>query len=207
MGASSKHITGFALVLAVLPGVALAQNRDSPFRIEPQIIITPSPAPAPYMGFETRDVKTLSPERIEGLKRGAGLGYALAAELNGYPGPLHVLELAEQLGLDADQKSRTQAIFDKMRRETRIAGEALIAAEAHLDRLFALKQITVERVEAQTAVSAAQEARLRAAHLVAHITMMDVLRPEQMESYERLRGYVGGAGGASPHGGHNPPKP
>jgi Spy/CpxP family protein refolding chaperone len=194
-----------ALVVAALP--VHAQNRDSPFRIEPQITITPSPAPSPYVGFETRDVKTLSPERIEGLKRGAGLGYALAAELNGYPGPSHVLELADQLGLDGEQKSRTQAIFDKMRREARAAGEALIAAEAHLDRLFALKQITVERVEAQTAVAAAQEARLRAAHLVAHIAMMDVLRPEQLESYERLRGYVGGAGVASPHGGHSLLKP
>jgi Spy/CpxP family protein refolding chaperone len=194
----------FALAIVALP--ASAQNRDTPFRIEPQIIITPSPAPSPYVGFETRDVKTLSPERIEGLKRGAGLGYALAAELNGYPGPMHVLELADQLGLDSEQKNRTQAIFDKMRRETRAAGEAFIAAEAHLDRLFALKQITVERVEALTAVSAAQEARLRGAHLVAHIAMMDVLRPEQLESYERLRGYVSNPSDAPTQGGHSPPK-
>jgi Spy/CpxP family protein refolding chaperone len=196
-----------ALAALTLEDRALGQGRDTPFRIEPQIVITPSPAPSPYVGFETRDVKTLSPERIEGLKRGAGLGYALAAELNGYPGPMHVLELSDQLGLDADQKGRTQAIFDKMRSEARAAGDGFIAAESHLDRLFALKQITIERVEALTAVSAAQEARLRSAHLVAHIAMMNVLRPEQLESYERLRGYVSTPGGGMHHGGHAPPKP
>jgi Spy/CpxP family protein refolding chaperone len=204
-------LLGTPLVLTLAQTVA-AQNRDTPFKIEPQITITPSPAPSPYVGFETRDVKTLSPERIEGLKRGAGLSYALAAELNGYPGPMHVLELAEQLKLDPEQKSRTQAIFDRMRRDARTAGEALIAAEAHLDRLFALRQVTVERVEAQTAVAAAQEARLRATHLMAHVAMMDVLRPEQLESYDRLRGYVSDAPGATnpgggTHNGHHAPKP
>jgi Spy/CpxP family protein refolding chaperone len=170
---------------------ATAQQRDTPFKIEPQIVITPSipTAPSPYVGFETREVKTLSTERQEGLKRGAGLTYALAAELNGYPGPMHVLELADQLGLDADQKTRTRVVFDKMRKDAIIAGQALIAAEANLDRLFQMKQVTYDRVEAQTAVAAGQEARLRAIHLNAHLTMRDILTPEQTESYERLRGY------------------
>jgi Spy/CpxP family protein refolding chaperone len=148
-------------------------------------------------------VKTLSTERQEGLKRGAGLGYALAAELNGYPGPMHVLELADQLGLDADQKARTQRSFEKMRKEAIAAGEALIAAEAHLDRLFTQKQITYDRIEAQTAVAAGQEARLRAIHLKAHLEMAEILTPEQMESYARLRGYAGGQ--QQGHGGHKPP--
>ena len=92
--------------MVVLVSSAAAQNRDSPFRIEPQVIITPAPQPSPYQGFETREVKTLSTEKQEGLKRGSGLSYALAAEMNGYAGPLHVLELSEQLSLDADQKKR-----------------------------------------------------------------------------------------------------
>ncbi|MFM9973943.1 MAG: Spy/CpxP family protein refolding chaperone [Beijerinckiaceae bacterium] len=168
---------------------SIAQQRDSPFRLEPQIVITPAPAPSPYVGFETREVKTLSTERQEGLKRGAGLGYALVAELNGYPGPMHVLEIADQLGLDTDQRRRTFVIFEKMRKDAIAAGEALIAAEAHLDRLFQLKQVTYDRVEAQTAVVAAQDARLRAIHLNAHLAMAEILLPEQRESYERLRGY------------------
>jgi Spy/CpxP family protein refolding chaperone len=187
---------------------AVAQNRDTPFRTTPQIVITPpSGQQSPYVGFETREVKTLSTDRQEGLRRGAGLGYALAAELNGFPGPMHVLELADQLGLDADQKLRVQRAFEKMRKDAIAAGEALIAAEAHLDRLFSLKQVTYDRIEAQTAVAAGQEARLRAIHLKAHLEMMEILTPEQVESYGRLRGYAKDAHEPGQHGpGHHPPK-
>ncbi len=209
----------FAALAALAAFPAPAQQRDTPFRVEPQITITPGQQPSPYVGFETREVKTLSTERQEGLKQGRGLGYALAAEMNGLPGPLHVLELAEPLGLDADQKQRTTTLYNRMRREAIAAGEQLIAAEAHLDRMFAQRQATPQRVEAQTAVVAAQDAKLRAIHLNAHLAMMDILSPEQIESYNRLRGYAGqsaapGHGGHGGHGGHQghggpgvPPRP
>jgi len=181
------------LLPMIAASVAVAQTRDTPFRLEAPVTAAPPTARSPYVGFETRDVKTLSTERLEGLKRGAGLGYALAAEVNGFPGPMHVLELADQLGLDADQRSRTQKLFERMRKDAIAAGEALIAAEAHLDRVFAMGHATADRIEAQTAVAAGQEARLRAIHLKAHLDMAEILTPEQIESYNRLRGYVGGA--------------
>jgi Spy/CpxP family protein refolding chaperone len=184
---------------------AEAQNRDTPFKVEPQIVITPAPQASPYQGFETREVKTLSTEKQEGLKRGAGLSYALAAEMNGYAGPFHVLELSDQLGLDADQKKRTQVIYDKMRRDAVLAGEALIAAEAHLDRMFQMKHASYDRVEAQTSVIAGQEAKLRAIHLNAHLSVNEVLTPDQRASYDRLRGYGSSIEErpAQDHGGHS----
>jgi Spy/CpxP family protein refolding chaperone len=196
-------VVGIATLLAT--SLVVAQQRDTPFKIEPQIVITPptQSGPSPYVGFENREVKTLSTERQEGLKQGRGLGYALAAEINGYPGPLHVLELATQLELDADQKKRTQAIYDKMNREARTAGQALIDAEAHLDRMFQMKHATYARIEAQTAVASAQEARLRAIHLNAHIAMMEVLTPAQVESYNRLRGYREAPAETGGHHGHH----
>jgi Spy/CpxP family protein refolding chaperone len=205
---ASLNTRFLALPLIMFAVVAHAQNRDTPFRVQPQIVITPPSGPSPFIGFETRDVKTLSTERQEGLKRGAGLGYALAAEMNGYPGPAHVLELADQLGLDADQKSRVQRAFEKMRKEAIVAGEALIAAEAHLDRLFALKQVSYDRIDAQTAVAAGQEARLRAIHLKAHLEMAEILTPEQTGSYNRLRGFVRADGDHQGHdAGGKPPAP
>jgi Spy/CpxP family protein refolding chaperone len=203
-----KMIAPISTGMLIFTMTAFAQQRDTPFKVEPQIVITPSnpTSPSPYVGFETREVKTLSTERQEGLKRGAGLTYALAAELNGYPGPMHVLELADQLGLDADQKSRTRILFDKTRKDAIVVGQALLAAEANLDRLFQLKQVTYDRVEAQTAVAAGQEARLRAIHLNAHLTMRDILTPEQTESYERLRGYGRSLDGKHDnHTGHSKP--
>ncbi len=41
----------------------------------------------PYAGLQARPVKALSDQQIADLKAGRGMGLALAAELNGYPGP------------------------------------------------------------------------------------------------------------------------
>ena len=67
-------------------------------------------------------VSALTPEEIAGLKQGLGMGFALAAELNGWPGPAHVLELDAELRLSADQKARVKAIFDAMKKKAIAAG-------------------------------------------------------------------------------------
>jgi len=54
---------------------------------------------SPYEGMQARPIKALSAEQIADLRAGRGMSLALAAELNGYPGPRHILELGEQLGL------------------------------------------------------------------------------------------------------------
>lgn len=200
-----RFLACLAAASVMASNMAVAQTaRDTPFKIEPQIVITPpsTPPASPYVGFDTREVRTLSADKIEGLRRGQGLGYALAAEMNGYPGPLHVLELGQHLELTEEQRRRTSVVYDRMRRDAVAAGEALIAAEAHLNRLFANRHASAARIEAQTAVAAAQEARLRAVHLNAHLAMMDILTPEQVESYNRIRGY--GTGQDSVPGAHHP---
>ena len=50
----------------------------------------------PYAGQQTRTIKALSDDEIAALRNGEGMGMAKAAELNGYPGPIHVLSLAAQ---------------------------------------------------------------------------------------------------------------
>ena len=67
------------------------------------------------------------------------MSLALPAELNGYPGPRHVLELAEQLGLTDQQRADVQRLFDDMTAEVVPLGQKLIAQEAELDRLFAAR--------------------------------------------------------------------
>jgi hypothetical protein len=74
-------------------------------------------AQSPYAGMQTRSIKSLPDLQIADLKAGRGMGLALPAELNGYPGPMHVLQLAGQLGLSADQKTRVQSLFDSMKAE------------------------------------------------------------------------------------------
>jgi hypothetical protein len=54
---------------------------------------------SPYSGLEEWPIKALSDQQIADLRAGRGMGLALPAELNGYPGPIHVLELGDQLRL------------------------------------------------------------------------------------------------------------
>ena len=91
----------------------------------------------PYAGLEQRTVKALSEQQIADLRAGRGMGLALPAELNGYPGPSHVLENADALGLSAEQREHTKGLFEAMKAEAVPVGERLIEQEAKLDRLFA----------------------------------------------------------------------
>ena len=145
--------------------------------------------PSPYSGMEARRVKALSEEQIADLEAGRGMGLALAAELNGYPGPLHVLELAKALDLTDEQVSRTRKLLERMKAEVIPIGRRLIDEEATLDSLFAEKKITAASLsETTTRISAAQ-GDLRAAHLRYHLETADILSPEQVGRYSRLRGY------------------
>src|ERR1700716_2245653 len=82
---------------------------------------------SPYAGYEQRPIKALSDQQVADLRAGRGMGLALAAELNGYPGPVHVLELAAPLELPPERRARTQALFEAMKAETVPLGERLIA--------------------------------------------------------------------------------
>jgi Spy/CpxP family protein refolding chaperone len=137
-------------------------------------------------------VKALSDEQVADLRAGRGMGLALAAELNGYPGPSHVLEHARALELTPAQRQRTEAVFDAMQAEAVKLGERLIEQERALDRLFATKAANVPELDAATAAIGMTQGVLRATHLRAHLAMMEVLTPEQVERYGQLRGYGGG---------------
>src|SRR3954467_8556293 len=86
-------------------------------------------AQTPYAGMQTRPIKALSEQQVSDLNAGRGLGLALAAELNGYPGPSHVLELADRLELGADQRDRIKGLFEAMKAEALPIGSRLIAQE------------------------------------------------------------------------------
>ena len=139
--------------------------------------------------MQARDIKALSEQQIADLRAGKGMSLALPAELNGYPGPAHTLELAEQLQLTPEQRARTQALFGEMQREASALGEALIDAERELDRLFSGRRATPETLAAATAKAAQAQGRLRESHLRYHLTMMQVLSADQVARYNQLRGY------------------
>jgi Spy/CpxP family protein refolding chaperone len=176
-----------SLLVALVAGLAIAQ---------------PSFAQSPYAGLQARPVKALSEQQIADLKAGRGMGLALPAELNGYPGPSHLLELADQIGLTDAQRQAVRGLFDAMKAETIPTGEQLIVQETELDALFAGRKATAESVAALTAEIGGTQARLRAAHLRYHLSTLELLQPTQVERYAELRGYRdGGAGGQHLHHG------
>jgi hypothetical protein len=155
-------------------------------------------APDVYAGQSTRAIKSLSQEEASALLAGQGSGFAKAAELNGYPGPAHVLELASQLGLDPTQLAATQALMSEHRRRARKLGADLVAAEAELDALFADRQARAASVDDATQRIASLQAGLRAEHLKTHLLETALLTPAQIDRYAFLRGYRPAAANAAP---------
>jgi hypothetical protein len=146
-------------------------------------------AQSPYAGMQTRPIKALSEQQVADLKAGRGMGLALPAELNGYPGPAHVLELADQLGLSADQKAQVQSLFEAMKAEAVPVGAKLLDQEAALDRLFATHSVTAESLKAATEQIGETQAELRNTHLKYHLQTEQILTLDQTQRYSTLRGY------------------
>jgi len=155
------------------------------------IAATAANAQTPYAGMETRSIKALSEQQVADLAAGRGMGLALAAELNGYPGPSHVLELADQLGLNADQRANIKTLFDSMKAEAVPIGAKLIEQEAALDKQFSDRTVTAESLKTSTAAVAITQGELRETHLKYHLSTAAILNPGQMERYAELRGYGG----------------
>jgi hypothetical protein len=160
-------------------------------------------AQTPYAGMETRAIKSLSEQQIADLNAGRGMGLALAAELNGYPGPIHAVELAEHLALSADQVTRLKALFEAMKTETIPIGATLIEQERSLNAEFAGRTVTLTSLEGSTQRIGATHAALRAAHLKYHLSTVAVLTPEQVTRYNELRGYTSNAAPSHQHRQHH----
>lgn len=159
-------------------------------------------APAsPYAGQEARVIKSLSPEDVEAYLSGKGMGLAKAAELNGYAGPRHVLELASELELTREQRAQTEALYAAMQSKATALGRALVEKERELDERFATRSIDAALLARSLDDIGSLQARVRGAHLEAHLAQVEILTAEQNARYARLRGY----GGAAGHAGHGTP--
>ena len=146
--------------------------------------------PSPYADETDREIKALAPEEVAGLLDGAGLGFAKAAELNGVPGPRHVLDLASELALSDEQRARVQVVYDRMHAEAVELGALVVELERELDRAFADQQLIPEEVDRLTIEIGNARGRLRATHLVAHLETAGALTSGQIARYGHLRGYA-----------------
>ncbi|MER2497393.1 hypothetical protein ABS858_14960 [Vibrio neptunius] len=151
--------------------------------------ITVADSTSSYVGQESREIKALSQEKVRGLLDGNGLGYAKVAELNGYPGPAHVLELSKELQLSEEQKEQTEELFNTMKNNAKVLGSDLITAEKELEIAFVSGEISESKVTSSIQNIALIEGKLRAVHVNAHLVQKAILTPNQVHTYNKLRGY------------------
>ncbi len=157
----------------------------------------------PYAGEQHRPIKALSQDEVNAYMTGRGMGLAKAAELNGYPGPRHVIDLADQLDLSAAQRVASLDSFDRMHDKAVRLGKRIVEKERALDHLFAQEQADHASLRRLVNDIAQLQGELRLTHLEAHLEMKQFLNPTQIARYDELRGY----GGAEPEHHHKSPIP
>ena len=160
---------------SILPGAAGAQHDSSHHSRYPE--------------YQSREIKALSPDEIESLHSGEGMGMALAAELNGFPGPRHVMELADELDLTQTQAQEVEHIFEAMNKHAIALGRHVVHLEKRLDHEFIQQSITPGELDSLALEIASFRGRLRAVHLRAHVQTFGLLTEPQRALYGRLRGY------------------
>jgi hypothetical protein len=153
-----------------------------------------------YAGQEQREIKSLSREDLSELRIGGGWGFAKAAELNGVPGPAHLLELKDRIPLSSAQITKVSAIYEDMKARAVSQGERLIELERQLESFFRTKATSDTRLRAQLAEIAEVRGRLRYTHLSTHLAVSAFLTEMQIARYNALRGYDGDSPSGASHG-------
>jgi Spy/CpxP family protein refolding chaperone len=145
-----------------------------------------------YAGQQARSIASLSTEELQAFLEGRGMGLAKAAELNGYPGPMHVLELAEQLKLTSEQRRDVKHAFERMKARATDLGAKYVSAEKAVDEAFRSGNADAGTITRRVAEANRLLGEVRLSHLIAHLEITPLLTPEQRARYAELRGYGGG---------------
>ena len=149
---------------------------------------------------ETTDARPtgLMPRQERMLREGRGMGQARAAELNGYPGPMHVMQQADALELSDEQRAATAQLVARVREQAPAVGARILTAEAELNAMFADGSVNRETMEAKLAEIADLTAELRAVHMNAHLDQAALLTEAQKAAYQPAHRAGGGNGERRP---------
>jgi len=159
-----------------------------------------------YAGQETREIRTLSEEDIRQLQNGEGWGLAKAAELNGLPGPAHLLEMANAgvIRFTAEQLDRILTLHRDMKAQAIPLGLSLIEQERKLNLRFATGDLSEDELRRLLHQIAETTAELRYLHLSTHLKTQPILNPHQIRTYNSIRGYAIGTSASAGETLHSP---
>ncbi len=185
-----KYLAASGLVawLAAASGPSFGQSSDASLK-------------SAYAGQENRQIKSLSAKDIDDLSNGRGWGLAKAAELNGLPGPTHILEMADKIDLSPEQRRKIEGLFETMKSRAVPLGKQLVELERGLDRLFRDKSVNQNNLKTQLNKIGKVRSALRLVHLQTHLRTPEILTRHQIVTYNRLRGYAGTDDSTAHHGG------
>ena len=133
------------------------------------------------------DIRALTPEVVAQIEWGEGASLALPVERNGVPGPRHVLDLADDLKLSADQRTKVRAIYDAMTSAAILAGQRYLAAERALEAEFRAGTLSTGQLPARMSEVSRLQGELAAIHLAAHLQTAEVLTRDQVAAYDWWR--------------------
>lgn len=172
-----KAIILLSFVLLAVPGTAVvAQTHHNR---------------SPYAGqfSPSAPIRALSSEEVRQIAAGEGAGLAKAAELNGVPGPRHVLDMASGLELTPAQRTKIQAIYNDMHSKAVITGRRYLRAQEALERDFRAHRLNSTTVATRVAEVNRIRGDLETVHLAAHLATAGVLTRDQIAHYNKMRGY------------------
>ncbi len=184
---SGKKLWILTLVVCVI-AIVSSQNAGSNIRVKAQVEATPTPTA--YSDLLLSDIRGIDAKTIAAYQKGEGAGLALPAELNGYPGPRHVLELADKLGLTEDQRQKIKALADEMLPQAIELGNQILSKERDLELAFRSSTIDENFLQQQVTSIAELQGKLRVVHLRTHLATVKILSPAQIMQYNMLRGYT-----------------
>lgn len=173
--------TVFILFIIALPSITFASDRS------------------PYAGEELRQISSLSENEIKSLRRGDGMGFAKLAELNHFPGPKHVLEIADQLNLSQSQIDASALLYQEMHDKAVLLGEKILKAESQLDQEFENESVTAQSLKDRLLEIGSVRAQLRYVHLESHLRQKLILTTDQVAKYDAIRGYGTNENGTALH--------
>lgn len=180
-----KHKLISFCVLVVASAAAIAQHSGHKVTAQP----VTGQQTSPYAGQQERAIKSLSAQDTQDWLDGKGMSLAKAAELNGYPGPMHTLELASPLQLSDAQRDASKQLMTTHKDEVRRLGADLVQAERTLDQAFVKRSVDQASLKAMTQRIGELQAAIRESHLRTHLLQTAILTNKQVAQYNTLRGY------------------
>jgi len=140
-----------------------------------------------HAGHQGRGQGGMRAREFRNLQQGRGMGMGRVADVNGYPGPMHVLEHAEALELTDGQSERTRELMTRVKTRAPELGKQVVDAEKRLEAMFAGGSVNAAKMDSLLMEIAELRAHLRSLHLTAHLDQAAVLTEVQLEKYKELR--------------------